>query len=94
MRFYSHQVRGCNAVRGGSHVVVATSTGSGKSVVFTLPIVEVLLADPAATALVLYPTKALAQDQLGHFKSLLRTEIEDGLLRVDTMDGDVRCSGR
>ena len=58
---------------------------------FTIPIVEALLANPSTTAMVIYPTKALAQDQLAFFRDLLAPEISDGLLRVDTMDGDVSC---
>lgn len=52
--FYSHQILGCNAVRRGDHCVVATSTGSGKSLVFSVPIVETLLEEPQATALLLF----------------------------------------
>jgi hypothetical protein len=48
----------------GSHTVVCTSTASGKSVCYNVPVLEALAADPQACALYMFPTKALAQDQL------------------------------
>ncbi len=63
--FWSHQAEAIDRVRRGEHVVVATGTASGKSRCFQLPIAEAV-ADPIrpGTALLLYPTKALAHDQL------------------------------
>ncbi len=63
-RLYTHQVQAIEALRGGLDVVVVTGTASGKSLCYHLPVLERLLADPEATALYLFPTKALAQDQL------------------------------
>jgi DEAD/DEAH box helicase domain-containing protein len=63
-RLYTHQVQAVEALRGGLDTVVVTGTASGKSLCYHLPVLERLLADPQATALYLYPTKALAQDQL------------------------------
>jgi len=68
-RLYTHQVRAVEALRAGLDTVVVTGTASGKSLCFHLPALERLLEDPSATALYLFPTKALAQDQL---KSLAR----------------------
>ena len=50
-----------DAVMGGQHVVVSTSTASGKSLCYALPVLEALVADPAACAIFMFPTKALAQ---------------------------------
>src|SRR5688500_9143072 len=63
---WAHQVEAIDAVREGRSVAVATGTASGKSLCYQLPIAEaVCAADPEpATALLLFPTKALAQDQL------------------------------
>lgn len=61
---YSHQVEAVEHVRSGRDVVVVTSTASGKTLCYNLPVAEALLADPEAKALYLFPTKALAQDQL------------------------------
>ena len=64
-RFWSHQARAIDLARDGECVVVATGTASGKSLCFQVPIAEAV-ADPLApgSALVVYPTKALAHDQL------------------------------
>jgi DEAD/DEAH box helicase domain-containing protein len=59
---YSHQAEALKAAFAGP-TIVTTGTASGKSLCFQLPTLEVLTADPAARALYLYPTKALAQDQ-------------------------------
>jgi DEAD/DEAH box helicase domain-containing protein len=63
-RLYTHQVQAIEALRGGLDVVVVTGTASGKSLCYHLPVLERLLAEPESTALYLFPTKALAQDQL------------------------------
>ncbi len=59
----THQAQAIAAIRAGRHVLLSTPPASGKTLAFNLPIWERLLADPEATALYLYPTKALAQDQ-------------------------------
>src|SRR2546430_3101583 len=85
-RLYSHQAEAYEAVRRGRHLVVVTPTASGKTLCFNLPVLQRLLEHPEKRALYLYPTKALAQDQLaelGALKSGLPIEI-----RVDTYDGD------
>src|SRR5262245_10657094 len=61
---YTHQVQAIEALRGGLDTVVVTGTASGKSLGYHLPVLERLGEDSQATALYLFPTKALAQDQL------------------------------
>ncbi|HEX9114962.1 MAG TPA: DEAD/DEAH box helicase [Anaerolineae bacterium] len=70
-RLYTHQAQAINSALSGQNVVVATSTASGKTLCFNLPVLEALARDPLARALYLYPTKALAQDQLGKWQALL-----------------------
>jgi DEAD/DEAH box helicase domain-containing protein len=85
-RLYSHQADAYRAVRQGRHLVVVTPTASGKTLCYNLPVLQRLLEDPQRRALYLYPTKALAQDQLAELSAL-----KHGLpieLRVDTYDGD------
>ena len=85
-RLYSHQAESYRAVRHGRHLVVVTPTASGKTLCYNLPVLQRLLEDPQRRALYLYPTKALAQDQLAELSAL-----KHGLpieLRVDTYDGD------
>ncbi|MBA2384377.1 MAG: DEAD/DEAH box helicase [Actinobacteria bacterium] len=60
---YVHQAETWEAVRRGEHVIVTTSTASGKSLAFNLPVLDLLAREPKSRALYLYPTKALAQDQ-------------------------------
>ena len=85
-RLYSHQAEAYDAVRRGRHLVVVTPTASGKTLCYNLPVLQRLLENPEKRALYIYPTKALAQDQLaelGALKSGLPIEV-----RVDTYDGD------
>ncbi len=63
-RLYSHQAEAIANIREGNNVVIVTGTASGKTLCYNIPIVETLAEDGAATALCIYPTKALAQDQL------------------------------
>jgi DEAD/DEAH box helicase domain-containing protein len=83
---YSHQARAYEAVRKGRHLVVVTPTASGKTLCYNLPVLQRLLENPDKRALFVYPTKALAQDQLAELSAL-----KHGLpieVRVDTYDGD------
>ena len=86
-RLYSHQAEAYAAVRkGGRHLVVVTPTASGKTLCYNLPVLQRLLENPEKRALFLYPTKALAQDQLAELSALKHGLPID--LRVDTYDGD------
>lgn len=70
IRLYSHQAAAIETMRAGKNVVLATPTASGKSLAFNLPVFERLYRDPNATALYLYPLKALANDQIAVIKDL------------------------
>ena len=70
IRLYSHQVRTVEAVRRGESIILTTETASGKSLAFSLPVFETLLQDRNATALLLYPTKALTNDQLAMIRGM------------------------
>lgn len=61
---YSHQARAIRLVKAGRSVVIVTGTASGKTLCYNVPVVDAVLNNPLATALYIYPTKALAQDQL------------------------------
>lgn len=72
---YSHQADAVRRVRVGESIVIVTGTASGKTLCYNIPVVETLIDDPMATALYLFPTKALTQDQLrgiGAFQSCAR----------------------
>jgi DEAD/DEAH box helicase domain-containing protein len=70
-RLFSHQSQAWQHARDGYHLVVATGTASGKTLAFQLPVLSALLENPQARALLLYPTKALAQDQLSSLNTWL-----------------------
>ncbi|MGI5881873.1 MAG: DEAD/DEAH box helicase [Dethiobacteria bacterium] len=67
---YSHQAEVIEKVRSGSNVALVTSTASGKTLAFTIPIFEQLLKVPNSSALILYPMKALSYDQLKEIREL------------------------
>jgi len=85
-QLYSHQAAAVEAVGRGENVVVATATASGKSMAYTLPVLSRLAADPAARALYLFPTKALAHDQEAETASI--TNAARLPVQIHTYDGD------
>jgi DEAD/DEAH box helicase domain-containing protein len=68
---YSHQAKALNAIRAGRNVIIATPSASGKTLCYHLATLEALLHDKASHALYIFPTKALAQDQLRSLKQIL-----------------------
>ncbi len=91
-RPYRHQAKAVEAALAGRDLVVVTPTASGKSLCYTVPVVESVLRDPAARALYLFPTKALAQDQLTELHELIdEAEID---LKTFTYDGDTPPASR
>jgi DEAD/DEAH box helicase domain-containing protein len=91
-RPYTHQAEAINAIREGHNVVVTTSTASGKTLCYNLPVLETMLNDSPTTALYLFPTKALAQDQLRGLRDLTRHALPN--LSFGTYDGDTPRSAR
>ncbi|MBM3241621.1 DEAD/DEAH box helicase [Candidatus Poribacteria bacterium] len=92
-RLYCHQAEAICLASEGKDVLVATGAASGKTLCYTLPIIEKLQADPQAKALLLFPTKALCQDQFKNFSALLETAgLSDRLAGV--FDGDTPSSRR
>jgi DEAD/DEAH box helicase domain-containing protein len=89
---YSHQARAFDLASRGKHVVVATPTASGKSLCYNLPILQALASDPSATALYLFPTKALSRDQEEALRGLMRdADLSVGAI---TYDGDTPNDAR
>lgn len=82
---YVHQARAINLMRSGRNVVIATNTASGKSVCYQTPTIDRLLSNPRATACYMFPTKALAQDQL---KSISRLMPPESDIHTATFDAD------
>jgi DEAD/DEAH box helicase domain-containing protein len=84
---YSHQVRAIEMIRSEKSVVVATPTASGKTLIYTLPIIEKILKNPRTKAIYLFPLKALAQDQLRVFQEAV-SHLEGVLPTATVYDGD------
>ncbi len=87
--FYRHQAEAVSLVRGGQHVVISSGTASGKTLCYNLPVLEAVSRDPDARALYLFPTKALAQDQL---RTLRHMSFRG--LKAATYDGDTPRGSR
>ncbi|HEY7526800.1 MAG TPA: DEAD/DEAH box helicase, partial [Candidatus Limnocylindria bacterium] len=89
---YTHQAAALESVRAGHNVCVVTPTASGKTLCYNLPVIDAVARDEAARALYLFPTKALAADQLVELRALAeRAEIP---LKTHTYDGDTPTSIR
>ena len=85
----SHQAAALDAIAAGKDVVIVTGTASGKTLCYNLPVVEALLKDPSARAMHIFPTKALAQDQLGSLQRWAgQDESVGAVLTPAVYDGD------
>jgi DEAD/DEAH box helicase domain-containing protein len=80
---YPHQLEGLSALRDGRNVMLSTGTASGKSLVYQIAAAEAALTTPKATAIFLFPTKALARDQLRSMRALKLPQV-----RAAVYDGD------
>ncbi|MCX6032243.1 MAG: DEAD/DEAH box helicase [Chloroflexi bacterium] len=88
-QLYTHQAEAVAAALAGAHVAVVTPAASGKTLCYNLPVLHCLLADPHARGLYLFPTKALAQDQLAELNGLVGGEIRQRIgtdKRIDSHD--------
>jgi DEAD/DEAH box helicase domain-containing protein len=93
---YTHQAEAFAHILAGRNVVTTTPTASGKTLCYNAPVLDAILKDPSTRALYLFPTKALAQDQLAelHALSELVTESTDLDIGVFTYDGDTPSDAR
>jgi len=91
-RLYTHQTDAAEAVHSGKNVVIVTPTASGKTLCYNLPVLNAVLENSDSRALYLFPTKALAQDQLAELHDLnQRLENRFGIF---TYDGDTPADAR
>jgi DEAD/DEAH box helicase domain-containing protein len=91
-RLYSHQAEAVDAVHAGRDVVLATATASGKTLCYNLPVLQKILEEPEARALYMFPTKALAQDQMHEIHQLIGRLGAD--IKTFTYDGDTPDDAR
>jgi DEAD/DEAH box helicase domain-containing protein len=89
-QLFTHQGLAIDAWQEGRNTVVTTGTNSGKTLCYTVPVLQSCLTEPAARCLMLFPTKALAQDQLARLRELR----PDDSVCVETYDGDTPKSKR
>lgn len=89
---YTHQSAAFEAASAGRNVVVVTPTASGKTLCYNLPVLDAVAKDPAARALYLFPTKALAADQLVELRALAAAA--ELALKTHTYDGDTPANVR
>ena len=92
-RLYAHQVEMFEKVRAGENVVITTSTASGKTLAFLLPVLQEILEDPLTRAIFIYPTKALASDQYRAMQSILKF-FGEGRVSAGVYDGDTKPAER
>jgi DEAD/DEAH box helicase domain-containing protein len=95
-QLYTHQAEAFGHILAGRNVVTTTPTASGKTLCYNGPVLNAILQDPATRALYLFPTKALAQDQLAelHALSELVTHGTESEIGVFTYDGDTPADAR
>jgi DEAD/DEAH box helicase domain-containing protein len=95
-QLYSHQAEVLGHAMAGRHVVVTTPTASGKTLCYNVPVLSAILQDPSSRALYLFPTKALAQDQLAelHQMSSRLSQPDETEIGVFTYDGDTPQDAR
>ena len=93
-QLYSHQAEAINNLYDGSNVIISTSTSSGKSLIYQIPMLHELEQDSNARGMYIFPTKALAQDQRRSMKELLRFMPGLENVVVDTFDGDTPVADR
>jgi DEAD/DEAH box helicase domain-containing protein len=91
-RPYTHQAEAVGAALDGQDVCVVTSTASGKTLCYNLPVLDAILDDPRARALYLFPTKALSQDQYAELHGLI--EALGAEIKTYTYDGDTPIAAR
>lgn len=91
-QLYVHQADAYQACADGKNVVIVTPTASGKTLCYNLPVLNKVLEDPGARALYLFPTKALAEDQLAEFQATVDAMHSD--IRAFTYDGDTPQDAR
>ena len=91
---YSHQLEAWTQARAGENVILSTGTASGKTLSYNLPVLASLMHEPNTRALYLFPTKALAQDQLSNLHSLVSNLSIPIPPSAAIYDGDTPASAR
>ncbi|HDH96894.1 MAG TPA: DEAD/DEAH box helicase, partial [Proteobacteria bacterium] len=91
-RLYSHQREAVELIAAGRNVCLVTPTASGKTLAYNLPVMNELMSKPDVRSLYIFPTKALAQDQLKEFLDI--ADSASGRIKAHTYDGDTPADVR
>jgi DEAD/DEAH box helicase domain-containing protein len=91
-KLYKHQAQAVRFIRNHQDVVLVTPTASGKTLCYNLPVLQSILEEPETRALYMFPTKALAQDQMHEIHSLITDLAAD--IKTFTYDGDTPDDAR
>lgn len=91
-KLYTHQAKAIEHVLNGKNVTVVTPTASGKTMCYNIPVLNTVMRDKSARALYIFPTKALAQDQMAELHELC--ELVDADIKSYTYDGDTPVNAR
>lgn len=92
-KLYSHQADMFKSANEGNNVIITTSTASGKSLAFYLPVFQRIIKEPSSRALFIYPTKALAQDQMKSLTNFVEF-FKNRKIKIGIYDGDTPASER
>jgi DEAD/DEAH box helicase domain-containing protein len=93
-QLYTHQAEAIDHAVNRRNVVVITPTASGKTLCYNAPVLDAILKDPSSRALYLFPTKALAQDQLAELQTMCEALAAEANIGVFTYDGDTPQDAR
>lgn len=91
-KLYTHQAQAIESILHGKNVTVVTPTASGKTMCYNIPVLNTIMKDSSARALYIFPTKALAQDQMAELHELC--ELVDADIKSYTYDGDTPVNAR
>ncbi len=91
---YSHQAKTWDKIKDNKHVVIVTGTASGKTLAYNLPVIDKMLKASEARALYLFPTKALAHDQVNEIENLMAEMPKGKRITVKAYDGDTPQTAR
>jgi DEAD/DEAH box helicase domain-containing protein len=92
-QLYIHQRESVDKLKTGRDIVITTGVASGKTLCYNFPVIDAIAAQPGARALYLFPTKALAQDQLSQFRNTVPNALRDRI-SAETYDGDTPSEKR
>ncbi|KAG2208134.1 hypothetical protein INT47_010496 [Mucor saturninus] len=93
-QLYLHQTEALKGLLNDQHVIVSTSTASGKSLIYQIPVLETLLKNKCAKAMYIFPTKALAQDQKRALETIMHQIPHLEHVMISTFDGDTPTEQR